>query len=254
MKKTMSSLDTLSYTTSKLLKECPRKYFLTYVNHFHEEMNVHFSFGRAVGAGIATALLKNSLFEGYKALLLAYDPYISSEKKNLTSAARALQTLWEFWHNEELHLRYEPIAMEQNFKIHILSNLSYIGHLDLHLRDRLTKKPGVLDVKTTQWNRMDLRPVWQNSSQVTLYGAALLTHQGVSWEEGFNRLYLVAQIQQSGAIKPHFYSYPTSEEDVTEAIQSMISDLNNLLWKTMSLTRNVHKPSSSKLEIQYSCG
>ena len=228
--------NTLSYTTAKLLKECPRKYYLTHVNHYHEEQNVHFSFGRAVGGGITTALLEDNLEAGYLALLQNYHPYLSTERKNLWSACRALQALWTFWHENEYHLRYQPLATEHTFLIKdVLPNSHYVGHIDLILRDRETDITVVLDVKTTQWNLKDFTPLWQNSPQVILYGAAMQAHQYVEsqWSFaplGFDRIYFVAQLQRDGSVQPHFYTYPTQARDIKEACATMVHDFNQLTF------------------------
>ena len=226
----MNSLDTVSYTTLKTFTSCARLYYLTYVNQYHNDReNPHFSFGRALGAGFARTLI-HSLSEGYYDLFMAYHPYLSTPKKNLTNACRALQTLNDYWIAEGYSERYTAVQTEQSFRIQCpQQKMNYIGHSDLILLDNLTGEYAIGEIKSTQLNMKDLSPLYQNTTQATLYGATLLAHHASREARvaSFDRLYIVAQITNSGKIVPHIYKFPTTSVEVTEAFLFVTSNLDH---------------------------
>lgn len=240
-----SPANTLSYTNGKLLKECTRKYQLLHLKQYYEETNVHFSFGRAVGAGFAEAVVQGDLEKGLLATALNYVPYASTEKKNLHSALVAVATLFQHWEDNDLSSLYEVIATERAFRLSFLPKrdrmsfisererlLFYDGHIDLLLKHRYSGALAVLDVKTTQWNQKNLYPIYFNASQVTVYGAVTQYLQYCDQHpEGsrysppsneikpvpFERLYFTAQLT-SNACRPHWNVYPTDAKVVLSAL------------------------------------
>lgn len=179
-RKLVAHLNATSYSKLGLLHECPRKYELTMlesngacieletelgeiVDTEPAQVNLHFAYGHAVGAGIQTFATTGNLVSAQWAAFLAWkapwDAEFLDKKgnptgKSLTWALYAVEKFAQFWdeHLSEWEILTLPDgrpAVELAFGVDTQNGYFHYGHIDAVLQHRETKRLAVWEGKTT---------------------------------------------------------------------------------------------------------
>lgn len=179
-------LQNLSYSSLLQLHACPRKFQLKKLNaevDLDEDMSssVTFSFGHAVGVGVATLLETNSLDTAIYKAFLEWKPELFADNprqaKSFWLAVLALQKfhdLRETGFLEEWELMYfegKP-AIELSFIILLPNGFKYRGFVDAVLRNKETGEIMVLECKTTSASTV-YSAQYKNSAQAVGYSVVL---------------------------------------------------------------------------------
>lgn len=171
----------LTYSTSEILHACPRKYMLrkmradagTSVRH----NSATFSFGHAVGAGVAVYDQTQNLREAIWAAFLSWDIDLldESEEKKGKTFTQAIWALYAYrtFHADETDLsEYEVVKIEGTIAIDFEDGHFYSGHVDEVLRHKTTGRYRVKENKTTGLTNIDLA-LYANSNQGLSYAVVV---------------------------------------------------------------------------------
>lgn len=207
----------LSYSTNSLVESCARKFHLTKDRNLIEwdlpresrENNEHLDFGSAIGIGTAEYIVSNNLEKAIWAALSNFNFANETDTKNAISLVTCLQALNATWDPSQWEIATyngKPAA-ELSFKVTLdeATQDYYCGYVDLVLIHRESKLAVVLEVKSTGYKMLDLRPLYQNSAQGTGYSVVLdpITGGDSSWQV----LYLVYQFKSNNVV-PTLLVYP----------------------------------------------
>lgn len=184
-------LKNLSYSSMLDFHACPRNYQLRKLQAPTEEIDldldpskssVTFSYGHAVGEGVAHALQSDNVDFALWAAFLAWDaPLLADnpkQKKDIWGALLAVQKfhflywetdMFEGW--ELLHYNGKP-AVELSFIIHLPNDFKYRGFVDAVLRHKETGEIRVLECKTTSATTL-YAAQYKNSAQAIGYSIVL---------------------------------------------------------------------------------
>lgn len=212
----------LSYSSLNTLKECERKFQLDKLlaTPLQKEESAHFSFGRALGAGVATYLATRNRDLALYECWLNYWPVVEMDTKSqwrallyLEGAFQNLDTLLGSY--EVAEFQGAP-AVELSFKLNINEQKYFVGHIDVVLRHRATGKYFVLEVKTTGYQLLDLKPMYMHSGQAVGYSIALDRIVGEQLST-YGVLYFVVQLPHANAVdlkaKYHVFNFPKTLVD-----------------------------------------
>jgi len=181
-----------SYSTQDLFHSCPRKFAIKKLqsdsgNH-KSENSVTFSFGHAVGAGVAlydaTQDLRAAIWEAFRAwdMDLLDTEYKPGKKrgKSFWEAIWALYKYAEFY--QEIGLdQYESVKIEANVAIDFEDGHYYSGHIDEILRHRVSGQYLVKENKTTGITSID-PAMYANSDQALSYAVVVDMLGGTNYE------------------------------------------------------------------------
>jgi hypothetical protein len=212
----------LSHSSTKVLHECERKFEIEklLVGGDKKQDNEHFSFGHAYGAGVATYLVTQDQDAAIFECWLRYWPEIETEKKSVHMSVLALinsfVTLDNILQDYEVAFFNGKPAVELSFRLDISKDFYFVGHIDIVLQNRYTKKYFVVDAKSTGLNLLDVSPLYRHSGQTVGYSIALDAIVGEELTE-FGVGYVVAQIDAKNlSTKTHFLTY---EKNITDRLK-----------------------------------
>lgn len=177
-----------SYSMQESLLACPREFQLNKLrasldsaDHVEED-NVHFAFGHAVGAGVATYDETHDLQKAIWAAFLAWNidlfaavepkPRYPDPKKSFHHAVWALETYAVFVQEETDLSDYEVVQTEASVAIDFENGHYYVGHIDELLRNKFTRAYRVKENKTTSASAVD-PATYQNSDQALSYSVVV---------------------------------------------------------------------------------
>ncbi len=198
-----------SYSMQETLHRCPREFQLAklkanaevqrgmqqdifFQDESEEEVPLHFSFGHAVGAGIATydetQDLDKAIFAAFLAwtsnLLAAQDmsrPRTRRKLEEFHHAIHAIQ-LYPMFRAIETDLdEYDVLHLEANVAIDFENGRYYVGHIDELLKHRESGKLRVKENKTSGFASPD-PALYSNSEQTTSYSALVAAHGAQEYE------------------------------------------------------------------------
>lgn len=175
-----------SYSQLETLHRCPRKYQRdceqAAFNPAEEGYaKVDFAFGHAVGAGVQNYLSSKSLDQAWLNAMLAWnadwEAAIPKKRKSLWSALVAVQKFIPVLEDslDEWELLILPSgkpAIEVSISLHCGNGYKHYLHLDIAMRNKITKRVAVWDVKTTGFSEAE-EALYANSSQALSYSVAL---------------------------------------------------------------------------------
>lgn len=212
----------LSYSSLNLLHECERKFQIEKLLAGPEdkEESAHFSFGKALGTGVATYLVTKDKNAALFQCWLAYWPVVESDQKNQATACAAM--MGAFLHLDNILVMYDVAefngqpAVELSFKLDINETKYFVGHIDVVLRHKVTGKYYILEVKTTGLQLLDLKPAYAHSGQALGYSIALDKIVGERLST-YGVLYFVVQLPhvkaQAYACRYHQLEFPKTLVD-----------------------------------------
>lgn len=212
----------LSHSSRSILHECERKFQLEKLlaGPKDKEESAHFSYGHAMGAGVATYLATRDKELALYQCWLNYWPVVEMDTKNqwtalyhLMGAFKTLDTMLGAY--EVAQFRGAP-AVELSFKLIINETKYYVGHIDVVLKHKMTGKYYVLEIKTTGLGLLDLRPAYMHSGQAVGYSIALDKIVGEELST-YGVLYFVVQLPhpkaESKQCKYHVFDFPKTLVD-----------------------------------------
>ena len=181
-------LKLLSYSSRLTLNACPRKFQLYRLSSTQiqldeqreVEQEVTFSYGHAVGAGVAAVFEGKAESQIYLDMLLQWDADLLAadlkRKKSFWEAIFAIQRLTllreeGYLSNYELVYHQGKPAIELSFRVILADGFEYRGFIDIVLRHKETKEVLVLECKTTSLNPDPIQ--YKNSAQAIGYSVVL---------------------------------------------------------------------------------
>lgn len=190
----MNTLKELSFSSVKLLRSCPRKFFLLKSQIGERESTIDTAFGSAVGAGVQEWLVSKDLNKAFYAAFRHWDHELLDEnpksKKSIGDALLAIESftltnpLVDF---DIIYWNGAP-ATELGFYVDLGEGFVYRGFADLVLRNRKNNEIYVLDIKTTGANYFNMN-TYRNSEQVLGY-SIILDEVAKTYVTNFTCLYL----------------------------------------------------------------
>jgi hypothetical protein len=201
----------LSHSTLELFNKCERAFQLERMlvgndDRLHKPV---FSRGHALGKGIQTYMLTGDMDKAMFEAWYAYYPDLSDMKGKVNqirtlhimqSAKRFLQDLRDKY--EVVSFNGQP-AIELGIKINVDEQFYYVGFIDIVLKNRLTGRYVVADVKGTGTWQEDLNVLYKNSNQVLSYSIGLDKIVGKELID-YDCMYIVCQDSQA---EPKFFKY-----------------------------------------------
>lgn len=197
-------INVTSYSQRRILRECGRKFQIlktpiATAGSGLGLVNIDFVFGHSVGAGIQTYLATRNKLQARFASFLAWncDLDVEHPKKGKSSAFAWLAVdkfihLWEseFADKWELATFGDRPATELTFIIDTENGYYHAGHIDAILRNRITGRYMVLEIKTTAIRTID-EAQYGNSEQALGYSVVLdRVVQDLAATQEFHVLYL----------------------------------------------------------------
>lgn len=182
-----------TFSILSLLHSCPRKYELEKysaampgVDLAGDSVNLDFSFGHAVGAGIQTYAATGNLTAALLATWLSWRAPYDAEKtdkrgnktgKSLTWACYAVEKFTYFWERELADWEVVVLptgkkAVELEFAVDFQNGYFHFGHIDVVLRNKETRQLAVWEGKTTGFQEVD-EALFANSSQALGYSVVV---------------------------------------------------------------------------------
>lgn len=174
----------ISYSQYSLWLKCPMSWKLSYIDKLRpREESIHFAFGTSMhvalqtylealyvkGAMAADSLDCMGLFnKSYNELVLKIPTIDVNVIEEFRADGQAILDYFLLMSNRKKHFptnQYEFVGVELPLKIPLKNGkVSYIGFLDLVLRDKITKKIHIFDFKTSTngWNK------WQKDDRTKL--------------------------------------------------------------------------------------
>lgn len=179
-------INVTSHSQRRVLRECGRKFQILKVPATGAGsglglVNLDFVFGHSVGAGVQTYLATRNKLQAEFACFLAWNTDLdaANEKKGKSSALALLAVdkfirLWEseFADKWELATFNDRPACELTFFIDTENGYYHAGHIDAVLRNRVTGRYMVLEIKTTSSRTVD-EAQYGNSEQPLGYSIVL---------------------------------------------------------------------------------
>ena len=179
-----------SYSQLQQLHACPRKYQLSMMKallgerEIEQTVNVDFTFGHAVGAGVQSYLLDGDLVKAsFNALMAWRAPFterVTRKRKSLWEAVIAIEKFALWWKDTGMEADWEVAklpsgkpAIELSFSLHGADgdHFKHYGHIDLVLKRRDANSYAVLELKTTGIGADEA--MYANSNQATGYSLML---------------------------------------------------------------------------------
>jgi len=177
-----------SYSQLQQLHSCPRKYQLSMyraalgTRGINEVVNLHFTYGHAVGAGVQSFLMdgdiNKAILNAFMAWRAPFTDRHQKAKKSLWEAVVAIENFAAWWSTSELGEDWEvarlpsgKLAVELAFSLRSADGFRHYGHIDLVLHNTVTDRYAVLELKTTGMTPDDAQ--YANSNQATGYSLML---------------------------------------------------------------------------------
>lgn len=182
-----------TYSLLTGLHECPRRYELNKLQANHPSntvdtgiVNLDFSYGHAVGAGIqtyaATGNVQAAIFAAMLAWKAPHDAEKLDKRDNFTGKSLAYAVLavekFAFWWKENMD-EWEVVvlpngkkAVELAFAIDFQNGRYHFGHIDTVIRHRVSSKLAVWEGKTTGFESVD-EAMYANSNQALGYSVVV---------------------------------------------------------------------------------
>lgn len=224
----------MTHSTRQLYHECPRKWQFTKMNaaaqqdlggEEEREDNVHFAYGHAIGAGVATYDATLSLDEAIWAAFLAWDidllavgtsrrnGKVVPNNKTFAGVVWALKTYGVF-RSEETELdSYEVVENEATILIDWEDGWFDSMHIDSILRHKVTGKYKVKENKTTALATLD-PAMYSNSEQALGYSIGVDMLPGAGQE--YDVVYCIYLPQESRWVS---FEFPKNSLAKVEWIQ-----------------------------------
>ena len=246
----------LSHSTLETLHTCERKFQLEKLldNGAPREESEHFSFGHAVGKGIASYMSYQdadlALFEAWH----DYWPEIETEKKNQWKAMNAL--LVAFNKLDDFLQDYEVVsfdgkpATELGFRLDIDETYYFVGYVDVVVRNKWSGQYCIFEVKHTGLELHDLDPLYKNSGQALGYSIALDKIVGEQLSD-YGVIYFVLQLGKGYTPKAHVLHYDKTLLDRLNWFLSLGLDVEGL--KRMAELNVYPKRGGSCLNFMKPC-
>lgn len=189
----------LSHSALDLLNLCERKFQLDRLLSGAPDKQEWptTAFGKSLGIAVASYLSDQNRDKAIVELWLAYPEGIEDDRRNVWTAINMLQNI--FPKLDTLLLDWEPAIIrdrttaELSFRLNIDENFYYVGYIDFILKNRFTSKYGVVEIKTTALQLLDLDPVYKNSGQAVGYSIVLDKIAGEEQAE-YDVIYIIGQI------------------------------------------------------------
>jgi hypothetical protein len=176
-----------SYSQRQILHSCPRKYQLSMwkakenLRPLEDTVNLHFTFGHAVGSGVQSYLLAGNpeiaIFNAFMAWRAPFEARLDKKKKSLWEAVLAVESFIHWWETTDLSVEWELAyhdgkpAIELAFSLHAPNGYKDYGHIDIVLKNRITGQYAILELKTTAAGANEAQ--YANSSQALGYSLML---------------------------------------------------------------------------------
>jgi len=173
-------INVTSNSQSDVLHKCARMFQVSKSpSHQTPEgiFNIDFVFGHSVGAGVQAYLATNSKSQALLASLLAWNIDLDADApkkgKNSILATLAVEKFIQFWEagyadQWEIAFFNGKPASELTFWIDFENGYYHAGHIDIVLRNKITKRLMVLEFKTTAIRTID-EAQYGNSGQALGY-------------------------------------------------------------------------------------
>jgi len=178
-----------SYSQREVLHRCPREFQLMkrITPGVSEEMpNIDFAFGHSAAAGVQTYIVTGdkqaSLLAAFLAWNIDLETDLPKKNKSVYFAILAVLKFINYWdavreHWEVATFNGRP-ASELLFWLDCENGHHHVGHIDIILRNKNTKKYTVLEIKTTSAKIVD-EAMYGNSDQALGYSIILDTIAGL---------------------------------------------------------------------------
>lgn len=225
----------ISHSSRELLQTCERKFQLIKLLdnlELSDEENPYFSRGHSIGNGIATYLATGDFNQAYFTAWLSYWPELELSEKYITQSATLnilslIQPELDLFSMEwEVAMFNGKPAAELSFRLLIGEDFTYVGFVDLVVRNRSTGVYGVVEVKTTTNRAKDIDPLFKNSEQAVMYSSVL--DQIVGEElSNYEVIYFVIQ-DVNGKITFHIKHYKKTLLDRLQAFLGIGLDVKHL--------------------------
>lgn len=213
----------LSYSTLGLLHGCERKFQKTKLLHnpnLRDESPATV-FGSCMGAAwqlyfvlrsyghTVQESVDSALFEAF----INYWPILEDDRRFQERAYYVMMRSVDFLEGQlkewEIAIFNGKPATELSFNLNIDSKYYFVGAIDLVLRHRVSRRYGVVDVKTTSMNGADLTPAYKFSDQTLGYTIVV---DKVAGEEvtQYDTVYWVCQLLSRSVeslYQPVFHNY-----------------------------------------------
>ncbi len=205
----------LSTSAHDLLRQCERKFQLTYLLRGGEERDDEespiFSFGHAWGAGVVNYLLSGRLDEAMYRAWLAYWPNLEDHQRceelvfyGLRAAQPKLDKIRQGW---EIATFKDKPAIELGFHLDINDRWFYQSAIDAVMVQKSdTPRYAVLENKHTMSWKEDIMPMYKNSGQALCYSIVVdeVAQQPIL---EFPVHYFVGQFMSSDLYKPRIHHF-----------------------------------------------
>lgn len=246
----------LSESTQNLLNGCERNFQLNRLlvpaenGREREAPSVPMIRGHAFGAAVQHYILTGSMEEALYVLWMEYYPEVYDEAKKIY--------MWRVVNNllcckdamDRIRQRYEVAvfggkpACELSFRLDIDDKWHFVGYIDVVLYDTYDKIYVILEIKTTTFNLIDLKPMYRNQGQGLAYSIAI--DQIVGEEQAkYGVLYFVCRDQQKGTFIPDVYTFPFTKTLLDRlrwfyTLQLDVQRLNTMLANQLFPMRGNH--------------
>jgi len=225
----------LSHSALKTFLTCERKFQLERLleGDSTREESSHLVYGKAYGVFVSTYLLTQDITASLYKAWLEYWPIMEDDSKTeetLVIACLAsvpnLELLLQDY--EVSTFNFKP-AVELSFRLDIDENCYFVGYVDVVLRNKLTGKMAILEVKTTGLSLFDLSPVFANSGQALGYSIILDQIVGEDQSE-YEVIYLIAQLNKKtfGSVKVQLLTFQKTLADRFNWFISLSLDVERL--------------------------
>lgn len=241
----MRGINIYSHSTSEKFITCERKFRCAKLTQNQAilidpvvtlEGNIDFAFGRAIEAGVQSALLGNSKPKIFWDMFQAWDIHLMQQHpknfaKTFTDACIAIdQFIYirkEFMEGWEIAMFKGKPAIELAMLLNLENGYYYVGHADIILYHPTLKKYRVMEIKTTGIKAID-PALYQNSGQGTGY-SIFLDQIAVDMESiaTFEIQYVVFPIHLGYWLKYEFTKSRSARADWLNTLLLDIQRINN---------------------------
>ena len=202
-----------SESTRGVFRICERLYELErLIPGSDKEESWFFSRGHSFGKGVQTYLLTQDMDKALYQAWLSYWPQLEDHKTGKVTQARTLHALQcAKPAMDKLLEDYEVVsfkgmpAVELGFKLNMADDFTYVGFIDLVIRNKQSGLYCVLEIKYTgSW--LDPRAMFENTGQGTGYSIVLDRIAGQHTTE-YGVLYFVCQDKEKEPKEMQFHTY-----------------------------------------------
>lgn len=226
-------INVTSFSQLEVFHRCPRKFLMAKqqaaVAPQETMVNVDFSFGHAVGAGVQSYIAYRDAQRAMLSCVLAWnaemDAEIKKTRKSLHNAMIAVEKFIAGYESGEILDDWEILqlpaigpAVETSFSVHCNNGFKHYCHMDLGLRNRRTGRVGVCDVKTSGFDEPE-EAIYGNSGQSLSY--SIMLQRALEGEEivNYDVMYLVYSTPER---EWHLLEFSKSILDQAEYIKDLL--------------------------------